>query len=140
MPRHIIPQFEPEVIAAVANRHWRGNTEKVATTSIREWLVDQIAITSRYRKANELEIMAEMVEGISSNLKVFVESLYCDSKVSACYTITLRQCTKAQAQKIVNEVEAVCFARDNGHNGINVSGAWSAEIEAWASWDFENEQ
>ncbi len=57
----IIPQHEPEIIAAAARKHWCGDDEKVATTSIEVLIVHDVQITSRYQKAHELELMRDMI-------------------------------------------------------------------------------
>jgi hypothetical protein len=56
-----IPRHEPELIQAEADRLYRGDTDKVATTSLQGITVDGVWINSRYRKAEELETMRDMI-------------------------------------------------------------------------------
>jgi hypothetical protein len=44
----LVPRHEPEVIEAMAAKHYRGDNEKVATTSIDHLIVRGVNITSRY--------------------------------------------------------------------------------------------
>ena len=52
--RKTIPQLEPEVVRAEADKLRHGDDQKCATTSIKELRVRDVRITSRYQKADKL--------------------------------------------------------------------------------------
>ncbi len=64
----VIPKFEPEIVAAIAKRKYHGDSEKVATTSIKALDVHGVSLRSRYDKAHEYAEMAAMVEGVLPEL------------------------------------------------------------------------
>src|SRR3954463_7017659 len=110
-----IPVREPEVIAADAKRY-RGDDEKVATTSIQRAVLDGIEITSRYQKAHELETMIRMLENVRPEWRRQIASMWCDSKAGACYEVHLRRWDENLAQAIGRSLEQA----SGGHNGIYV--------------------
>jgi|SRR5215471_8032780 len=72
--RKTIPRLEPEAVRAEADKLWRGDDEKCATTSIKELRVRGARITSRYQKAHEFETIQTMVLSVDPRLVSFVES------------------------------------------------------------------
>jgi len=134
MNRRRIPRFEPEVIASAARKNWRGDDEKVATTSIKHLDLDGVTISSRYDKADEYEMMASMIEGVAPHLRSLIESLWCDSKATACYSVTLRPCSLAQAREIGRQLEEACLKYGSGHNGITVEGTRGRSLDIDPNW------
>ena len=53
-----IPLRDPEIVEAEARTYWRGNAEKVPTTSLTLLTVCGVELTSRYNKADEYECSA----------------------------------------------------------------------------------
>ena len=96
--RKPIPIFEPEVIAAAAAKYG-GDDEKVATTAITSPEINLIKLSSRYDKAHELEKMAQMVEGLPQHLAGLIRSIWCNSKMGACYHVTVYNCCTAGAAR-----------------------------------------
>jgi hypothetical protein len=88
--RDIIPRFEPEVVEAEARRRWHGDDEKVATTAVKVLVVRGVEITSRYQKADELELMGRIIDAMPPCVSARIESVWCDSKACHCYSITLK--------------------------------------------------
>jgi hypothetical protein len=130
--RKIIPRFEPEVIEAAAQKHYRGDDEKVATTSIRTLVVFGVDIVSRYNKADEYDLMQAMICALRPALREQIESIFCDSK-AYCFSVTLRNWRDDIAHAIGCELEATAIARCGGHNGIFVTSEGecnSVEIDA----------
>ena len=115
-----IPRFEPEVIEATAKRRYRGDTEKVATTSIRAVTERGVSITSRYNKADEYELMLTMVRSLSWPLRDQVKSIFCDSKASV-FTVSLRIWNVDSARAIGRELEETVIACTGGHNGLFIA-------------------
>lgn len=115
-----VPAFEPEVIAAAAKRR-RGDTEKVATTSVKRFEWRGVRLVSRYDKHYELERMAEMVDAVPQELHSVIESVFCDSKAERCYEVELKACWPDEARLIGYQMEQA----SGGHNGISVNGPTS---------------
>jgi hypothetical protein len=113
----IIPRHEPELVESTARKHYRGDDEKVATTTVDLLIVDGIRITSRYRKADELEVMLALPSALCRQ----IHSMYCDSKVSKCFLVVLRHWDKFSAYTIGHELEIAAFECLGGHNGIFVA-------------------
>lgn len=116
-----VPRHEPEVILAAANRYWRGDAEKVADTSIKVAVEKGVEITSRYQKANEVFVMTAMVDALSESLSTYVLTLFCDSKASHTYSVTIKSWNKDIALEIARRFESVAVAMRGGHNGICVA-------------------
>jgi hypothetical protein len=139
--RKIIPRFEPEVIEATAKKHYRGDDEKVATTSIRTLVVFGVSIVSRYDKADEYDLMQAMICALRPALREQIKSIFCDSKAD-CFSVILRNWRVGIAHAIGYEIEATVIARCGGHNGIFVGadrgctffGDPDRQIEVGANW------
>jgi hypothetical protein len=118
----IIPQHEPEIIAAAARKRWRGDDEKVATTAIKVLIVHGVKIESRYRKVREFELMRDMVLSLPLPQGA-VQSIFCDSKAGSCFSVVLRRdlWNTRLARTIGFHFEQAAFAYNCGHNGITVS-------------------
>src|SRR6185437_2692542 len=118
----IIPQHEPEIVAAAARNHRHGDDEKVPTTSITVLIVDGVEITSRYRKAHELELMRDMILALPLAQRA-VQSIFCDSKAGSCFSVVLRRhhWNARLARAIGDHFEKAALAYNGGHNGITVS-------------------
>jgi hypothetical protein len=69
-----IPRREPELIEAEARQFYRGDTEKVATTSLQSVTARGVEITSRYNKAEEFELMAKMVNALPASRRYAARS------------------------------------------------------------------
>lgn len=138
MPAPRIPHREPEVVKAEADRHYFGDDEKVATTSIRNLTVDGIDISSRYDKAHELEVMAYAVKEMPESARGLIASIFCDSKAQACYSLTLKPCSRSQAELVARDFERVVLEKSSGHNGIDVSGATGSSFYLDPNWSFED--
>jgi hypothetical protein len=125
----VIPRHEPEIIEAVATRQHYGDDEKVATTSLDHLIVRGVNITSRYQKADELDLMRALVLALPSPFCGMVESIWCDSKACCCYSVVLREWLSARAFSSAAEIIGSCLEttlrsmRPFGHNGIDISDA-----------------
>jgi hypothetical protein len=118
----IIPRHAPEVIEALARKHYYGDDEKVPTTTIRELMVAGVTITSRYQKAHELELMRALILGLPPRLAEAVKSIWCDSKATYCFSIMLHCWNQTTADVISTSIEKnLHSARPFGHNGIDIS-------------------
>jgi hypothetical protein len=118
----IIPRHAPEVIEALARKRYRGDDEKVPTTSIKELTVSGVQISSRYQKAHELELMREMILALPAGLAEVVQSIWCDSKANYCFSVALRYWDRSAAWAVGYYLETILRnARPFGHNGIDIS-------------------
>jgi hypothetical protein len=129
-----IPRHDPETIAAAA-RAWRGDTEKVATTSVKGVQVDGVALSSRYDKAEEYEVMVAMVDGVAPELRSKIASVFCDSKAQACYSVELRPCSRRQAEAIAQHLGSAANRLQGGHNGIYLNGPAGGSIVVDPGWE-----
>jgi hypothetical protein len=125
-----VPRHEPEVVAAEASKRW-GSDEKVSDTSINGAAFLGVTITSRYGKASEVELMRAMVLALPPDERALVKEIFCDSQFGDSFTITLRRpVRRRRARRIGGRVEAMCFAIQGGHNGVDVDG-----VEVCGGWD-----
>lgn len=142
-PRPTIPRLPVEAIAAAtAKRH--GDSEKVATTSVGSVSWWGITIQSRYSKADELEHMLDMAEGVNPNLPGRIAKISCDSKAGHSFEVLLIRSTQDQVEQIGNELDAVCLTKQGGHNGIWLDGGAKHTVDPnwpslWAATDADNE-
>jgi hypothetical protein len=124
----VIPRHEPEIVAAGAARHY-GDDEKVPTTSLEILTVRGVNITSRYQKADELELMRAVILALPSPFCGMVKSIWCDSKACCCYSVVLREWLSSRAFSSAAEIIGSCLEttlksmRPFGHNGIDISDA-----------------
>jgi hypothetical protein len=118
-----IPVHEPEVVAAEARKKWHGNAEKVATTSIKMLKIDGVEITSRYCRALEFELMRDMVLALSPRWRAIMKSIFCDSKATDCFSVTMRRWDPRLATEIGKQLESAALELNDGHNGITIAAA-----------------
>jgi hypothetical protein len=105
-----VPRHEPEVVAARAGRDHRGDEEKVPTTAIKSLIIHGVTISSRYGKADELEVMAAMVAGVVPPLRSAIRSIWCDSSANV-YAIMLDNCSNRTGEQIADQIEATIKIR-----------------------------
>lgn len=115
-----IPRFEQEVVDAEANKYWFGHHDKVSTTPLAGVDHRGIWITSRYRKADELEEMIKAVDQMEASQCWVIKEIFCDSKACSCYDIQMRPPWREALALIIGE----SFEKGlSGHNGIWVRPA-----------------
>ncbi len=139
MKHPVVPRFEPEVVQAIADKQHRGDPEKVATTTLTSLEMHGVLLTSRYNKAGEYQVMTRMVEGLAPDLRKYINNIYCDSKVSNCFSVYLEPCTSKQAQAIADQLDTSCTKHGSGHNGISICGAQGGHIEIDPDWAWGDE-
>lgn len=116
----IIPRHEPEVVRAEADRRWRGDDEKVATTSLSSMVVNGILLNSRYGKADEYEEMAAIADALPAHMAGRVHSIFRDSQ-SGHTTVSMPAWDRDLALCIGHLMEEVCISLQEGHGGITLS-------------------
>ena len=137
MNRPIVPRFEPEHILAVANAKWRGDVEKVATTSLPGLDFEGVVLSSRYDKADEYETMLDMIEGVSPSMRSKISSIFCDSKAGLCFSVELKPCSIKEAKYILRQLDGACMESAKWHNGIFVNGTAGGTLYQAADFDLE---
>ncbi|MDB5535043.1 MAG: hypothetical protein JWO28_3358 [Hyphomicrobiales bacterium] len=127
MSRPIVSRRLEADVENETREKWRGDSEKVATTTIQglEWL--GVELSSRYDKADEYETMLNMIEDVSDNLVGRVETIFCDSKANV-YSVKFRQCNLAQAKVLGEQLNNSFYTRNCWHNGLFVTGAHGGEL------------
>jgi hypothetical protein len=137
-----VPRFEPEIVAARARRFWRGDDEKVATTAVPYIQICGALIESRYQKADELERMAAIFNLLPHRDHVEIARIWCDSKATHSYSVTLWKWEKNLAIAIGILLSDAAIRIAGGHNGIVVAAEngstfgdcdRSIDIDPW--WD-----
>lgn len=127
-----IPRHEPEIIAAAVRR--RRDTDKIPTTSLKNLIVDGVQISSRYRDADELDRMAQMVMALLPGLRALVVSVFCDTKASHSYELITRPCNPGDLASIAKATSAACLRLAGGHNDIVVHSSDGAECSIDPDW------
>ena len=129
-----IPRFEPEVVQAEANRRFRGNTDKVATTSFSGLKHLGVQLSSRYSKARELELMAEVLGDLEPAQRACIARFYCDSKASAFFEVHFKPRWFGDAQAIGERICLSLLQRNDGYNGVHVQLPDGREIAFGGDW------
>lgn len=65
MTRPVIPQFEPEVIAAGLRKS--GDVAQVATTALKGLMIHGVRLTSQRGKADEYAMVAAVIEAFPAD-------------------------------------------------------------------------
>lgn len=78
--------------------------------------------------------MQIMVDTLSDELLPFVESIWCDSKATATYSVVLLNCGEETARAIAGRLEIGCFKANGGHNGIYIQGNVGADCSLDPEW------
>lgn len=136
---NVFSSREPEVVQAEADKHHGGDTEKVATVAAKgPHLHAGVKLVSRYDKAGELNLMAEMVNFLRDHGVYNVDQIFCDSKATSHFVLTASKLRPNEAEAIASLVHAFLLSENGGHNGIiieNASQTVLAEADPdWNDW------
>lgn len=115
-----VPSHEPEVIAARARVHYRGDDEKVSTARV-AWIMRLgVKLESRYSKANELNAMIDMLGKQPSFVIGELAHIFVDSKAGWCFSVALRRPLNVTAMKITSlSLVDAAVRQVGGHNGFD---------------------
>jgi hypothetical protein len=116
-----VPEFEPEVVMATADRLWKGDPEKVATTSVTGMVHRGVALNSRYGKAHEYRAMMRILDALTEEDVRAIASVFCDSKAEACYVLRA-DVADARLQPLAEAFSNAGLSIGLGNNGITVFG------------------
>lgn len=114
----VVPEYPPDFVQAVADRHYFGDREKVSTTWVGMIELHGVEITSRYQKADELQTMVDVLQAAGCADKIL--KMHCDSKAQACYVITAKDA--ADKMDVAHALGHVFLWSDGGYNAIYVHG------------------
>jgi hypothetical protein len=96
--------------------------DKNPTTAIRNLVVHGVDIASRYNKLDELIRMAEAIATLDAEDAKLVEKVFDNSKISRCYTITLRRGWrqgKANPERLA-DIFTELFNQDSWFNSLTI--------------------
>jgi hypothetical protein len=84
-PKPLIPKHESEVLGKVRKKC--RSAEKAKTTAIGDIIFRDVNISSRYDKAEELEMMVDMITMVPDEMIDVVAAIECDSSAQRLFTI-----------------------------------------------------
>jgi hypothetical protein len=113
------PEFEPEVIAAVARRRG-GDIGRAQTTAVGEVEVLGVQLSSRFGKAHELNWMAEVVHALPERWRPYVISIFCDSLARA-YSVKVARCRRQDMDRLAEMLSRLFVTHAGGHNGVSLN-------------------
>ncbi|MFT3940256.1 hypothetical protein [Rhodopseudomonas sp.] len=93
----------------------RGDLEKTSITSLKAF---GVSLSSRFGKAEEYQLMTQMLNEVPALLRRSIEEIYCDSKASLCFTVYLQSDDEEEGQITTEHLAAACVKTKGGHNGI----------------------
>jgi hypothetical protein len=126
------PQFEPEVLAA-ASRQAPSADDRIATTAVSEIVVRRVRLTSAWRKAHELNAMAQVVEALPEHWAMLVRSMACDSRLSA-YEVNTAHCRVQDMRCLAELFSELLVTYAGGHNGVNLSSGPHSAVLVDGCW------
>jgi hypothetical protein len=109
-----VTRFEPEVVQAIARHLRQGNLDQTETTPMKAVVSHGVTLGSRYQKAEELEAMDVMVEGVDPRLRGAMAAIWCDSKATRTYLVTL----KGRFGEVARLIAAQLGEASGVYNGI----------------------
>jgi hypothetical protein len=132
--RPFIPVIDLSIVERSAAQNYHGDTEKVATTTVRPFVYKGIDLSSRYDKADEYETLLDLVDSLDSiDLRV-VKTIFSDSK-SNTYCVSFGPCNVRMARHISAKMEKFFNDRHIWHNGVYVQGAAGGSIDFMPTYD-----
>jgi hypothetical protein len=116
-----IPRRTAEEVAAEARQIWAGDTTKVATTPLSTLNIGGIILRSRYQKADEFEVLRDIVLSLSVEARSHISEMVVDSKATWALTITLKSWYRPVAERLAYSVSETLWRLIGGHGGITVT-------------------
>ena len=80
--------------------------------------VYNVALESRYKKFHEYYDMRRIVEEMPASLRSLIINIYCDSKATASYTVTVKDISFELLFALAETINDVCAKHLDGHNGF----------------------
>jgi hypothetical protein len=118
---------------------WGYDDERKPTTVAEYLVVEGIRLTSRYRKADELRLMHDVVLRLPPGIQARLASVFCDTKACATYSLVMKpglpvgsddaravakwgleRLAKAEAELVAEAFAEGVIALDGGYNFISV--------------------
>jgi hypothetical protein len=133
--RRNVPKHEPEVLQAAARR--AAGKAAASTTSLRSLNILGIEVSSLDRKAEELQLIADILAAMPPTARAVITKAWCDSRTEAFYTLTLWRCDENAAHSAAECFEKACKRLGGGHNGIHVERAGGRSFSLDPCWTDE---
>ena len=123
-----IPLRDPEIVEAEARTYWRGNAEKVPTTSLTSLTVCVRQIDVALQQGQRIRGDAARGAASAGQGGRLHPQHVCDSKATRCYDVVLRYdtCTwdaNPERYCVGKRLEAALVVVVGGHNGISIEAA-----------------
>lgn len=97
------------------------DNEKQPDTTLRECWAHGVEVISRYHKIAEIKAMLGCLDAISPEHRLWIKSLYCNSKSTADYGFEVDADTPLRAANAIARHAAIYFVeKHGGYNGITV--------------------
>lgn len=124
MKLSLIPRHEPEVVQAAATKRHFGNDERVPTTFFKSMMLRGVKIESRFRKADEFELMLRIIPNFTDRQCRTIKSIFCDSKAGAAFEIVIHRAKwDAELVRSIRDTFLACvFHYNGGCNGATIYG------------------
>lgn len=118
-PVHIV-ELSPEASALLRHQYELDRAEAGPKLPIDSLLYRGVTLDSRWSVAAEFETMKAIVDALPDLVRVRVESIWCDSRAQACYTVAIAE--QRWAEGIEWDVRDAVLAASHGFNGLSIEG------------------
>jgi hypothetical protein len=107
--------------------------DKLPTTPFAAVIVGGANLTSRYRKQDELALMARVVSALPDRERSVMEAMFCDSKAMWCFAVDVKPGFDhiAYTAPLRARINALLLRYHGGHNGLYIGKTWHADQD-WA--------
>jgi hypothetical protein len=92
--------------------------EKLSDRPCHWMMVRGVRIDSRYGKQREFTLMEEMVEAVPPELVDEIKQVWCNSKQTFQFTVTLKRPNETLANFLRRAFEEFLLEHNGGHNGV----------------------
>lgn len=128
-----VPRRPEEEISRDAERY-RGDREKVRTSAITALEWEGVALISRYGKADEYELMIDMVEAIKARA-CSVAHIFCDSKAGSTFDVMVKSpSTLAEIEGIGDRISQALLSKNGGYNYLTLNNAEGTSVDLGCAW------
>jgi len=128
-------EMSPELAAALRHQHDLDFAEAAPHAPEPSILHRGIRIESRYSSVHELETMSAMMDALPDLVRARIESIWCDSKACAFYTVEVK--AGRWMQDIEHHIRDAARAVTDGFNGLVVR---EGDREVWFDPEWEGDE
>lgn len=80
-----------------------------------------VRLSNRYDEPGEITAMKDVIDALETPARASIESIWCDSKAQALYTVTVRE--GAWEDALEADIRAAFGHALTGYNGVYIEGA-----------------